>query len=164
MLRVKATNTSLVVFGLTRPGPEPKIYRTRGEHANYYATDAVQTFWLIDLWCLMPLSAISWPPVLLVEEAGVPGEKFTKLGTNPCRISDRLVRVVRSSDLTHWATRFSTCVIAIDVVVLWYVGTLLISSFLIMLLNVLQNCIFVLGRVVSLYQHLSQLYVLSFCK
>jgi hypothetical protein len=31
---------------------------------------------LIDLifWYLMPLSAISWQPVLVVEEAGVPGE------------------------------------------------------------------------------------------
>ena len=26
---------------LTRPGLEPTIYRTRGEHANHYATDAV---------------------------------------------------------------------------------------------------------------------------
>ena len=29
---------------------------------------------LIDLLCLMPLSAISWRPVLVVEEAEVPGE------------------------------------------------------------------------------------------
>jgi hypothetical protein len=28
------------VFGLTRLGLEPTIYRTRGEHANHYATDA----------------------------------------------------------------------------------------------------------------------------
>jgi hypothetical protein len=31
----------MIVFGLTRPGLEPTIYRTRGEHANDYATDAV---------------------------------------------------------------------------------------------------------------------------
>jgi hypothetical protein len=30
--------------------------------------------WLIDFWCLTPLSAISWRPVLVVEEAGLPGE------------------------------------------------------------------------------------------
>jgi hypothetical protein len=36
-----ATNTNFVVFGLTRPGLEPTIYRTRVEDANYYATDAV---------------------------------------------------------------------------------------------------------------------------
>jgi hypothetical protein len=30
--------------------------------------------WLIDFWCLTPLSAISWRPVLVVEETGVPGE------------------------------------------------------------------------------------------
>ena len=29
------------LFGLTRPGFEPTIYRTRGEHANHYTTDAV---------------------------------------------------------------------------------------------------------------------------
>ena len=27
-----------------------------------------------DLWCLTPLSAISWRSVLLVEKTGVPGE------------------------------------------------------------------------------------------
>ena len=33
---------------------------------------------LIDLfWCLMSLSATSWQPVLVVEEAGVPGENPT---------------------------------------------------------------------------------------
>jgi hypothetical protein len=31
----------LIVFGLTRTGLNPTIYRTRGEHANHYATDAV---------------------------------------------------------------------------------------------------------------------------
>ena len=30
-----------IVFGLSRPGIEPTIYRTRGEHANHYAIDAV---------------------------------------------------------------------------------------------------------------------------
>ena len=29
------------VFGITRPGLEPMIYRTWGQHANQYATDAV---------------------------------------------------------------------------------------------------------------------------
>ena len=32
---------NFIVFGLTRPGLKPTIYRTRGEHANHYATDAV---------------------------------------------------------------------------------------------------------------------------
>ena len=31
-----------IVFGMTRPGLEPTIYRTRGEHSNHYATDAVR--------------------------------------------------------------------------------------------------------------------------
>ena len=38
----EATNTNFIIFGLTRPVLEPTIYRTRGEHANYYATDAVE--------------------------------------------------------------------------------------------------------------------------
>ena len=31
----------ILVFGLTRSGLEPTIYRTRGEHTNHYTTDAV---------------------------------------------------------------------------------------------------------------------------
>ena len=31
-----------IVVGMTRPGLEPTIYRTRGEHSNHYATDAVR--------------------------------------------------------------------------------------------------------------------------
>ena len=41
MLRREETNTTFIVFGLTRPWLEPIIYRTRGEDANYYTTDAV---------------------------------------------------------------------------------------------------------------------------
>jgi hypothetical protein len=37
----EATNTNFIVFGLTRPGLEPTIYRTPDEHNNHYATDAV---------------------------------------------------------------------------------------------------------------------------
>ena len=44
MLSKEATNANFIVFGLTRPGLEPTIYRTRGEHANHYATDAVYNF------------------------------------------------------------------------------------------------------------------------
>ena len=32
----EATNTNFTVFGLTQPGLEPMIYRTRGVHANHY--------------------------------------------------------------------------------------------------------------------------------
>jgi hypothetical protein len=34
-----------IVFGMTRPGLEPTIYRTRGKHSNHYATDAVRIIW-----------------------------------------------------------------------------------------------------------------------
>jgi hypothetical protein len=35
----EATNTNFSVFGLTRPGLELTIYRTRIEHATHYTTD-----------------------------------------------------------------------------------------------------------------------------
>jgi hypothetical protein len=38
----EATNTNFIVFDLTRPGLEPTINRTRGEHAKHYTTDAVE--------------------------------------------------------------------------------------------------------------------------
>ena len=73
------------------------------------------------------ISAISWRPVLVVEEGGVPGENHRPWGkqlvnfiTCGCESSaplfviykagreptpyDRLVWVARSNDLTHWAT------------------------------------------------------------
>ena len=37
----EATHTNFIVFGLTRSGFEPTIYRTRGEHANHYTIDMV---------------------------------------------------------------------------------------------------------------------------
>jgi hypothetical protein len=41
VLSGEATHTNFIVFGETRPGLEPTIYRTRGERANQYTTDAV---------------------------------------------------------------------------------------------------------------------------
>ena len=41
MLRGEATNTNFIIFDLTRSGLERMIYRTRGEHANQYTTEAV---------------------------------------------------------------------------------------------------------------------------
>ena len=38
-------------------------------------------------------------------ESSAPFLLFTKPGANQRRISDKLVWVVRSNDLTHWATR-----------------------------------------------------------
>ena len=37
----EAPNTNFIIFGLTRLGLEPTIYRNRSENANNYATDAV---------------------------------------------------------------------------------------------------------------------------
>ena len=38
----QATHTNFIVFGLTQAALEPTVYRTRGEHANHYTTDAVK--------------------------------------------------------------------------------------------------------------------------
>ena len=38
MLSGETTNTNVIVFGLIRPGLDPTIYSTRGEHANHYIT------------------------------------------------------------------------------------------------------------------------------
>ena len=55
MLKGEAANTNCIVFGLTRSGLEPTIYRTRGEHANHYGTDAVYHFLLF-----LILAIVSW--------------------------------------------------------------------------------------------------------
>jgi hypothetical protein len=39
VLSGEATNTNFKVFGLTRLGLEPTIYRFRDKNANHYATD-----------------------------------------------------------------------------------------------------------------------------
>jgi hypothetical protein len=36
-------SVNIIVFGLTRYGLEPTIYRIRGKHANHDTTDAVIT-------------------------------------------------------------------------------------------------------------------------
>jgi hypothetical protein len=41
VLSGEATNTNFIIFGLTRPGIEPTIYRIRDEHANDYTINAV---------------------------------------------------------------------------------------------------------------------------
>jgi hypothetical protein len=47
VLSGEATTTNFIVFGLIRPGLESTIYRTRGEHANHYVTDAVTTYVIV---------------------------------------------------------------------------------------------------------------------
>jgi hypothetical protein len=41
----EAANANVIVFGFTRPGFEHTIYRTRGNLANHYTTDAVAGQW-----------------------------------------------------------------------------------------------------------------------
>ena len=48
MLSGEATNTNLIVIGLTRTGLKPTIYWTWGEHADHYTIDAV-LFYFFDI-------------------------------------------------------------------------------------------------------------------
>jgi hypothetical protein len=57
VLSGEATNTNFIVFGLTRP----TIYRTRGEHANQYATDAVS--YTFTVFCL-PQNSLKFSLIL----------------------------------------------------------------------------------------------------
>jgi hypothetical protein len=50
------------------------------------------------------------------------GDQFTKPGTNPCHIGDRLVWAVRSNDLTHWTTRdLFCCMFLLDYILYYYI-------------------------------------------
>ena len=49
MLSGEATHTNFIVFDLTWSRLEHTIYHTRGEHANYYNSDAVCYLWKIVL-------------------------------------------------------------------------------------------------------------------
>jgi hypothetical protein len=52
---------------------------------DYTYTYVVWNIWIlfkIDLLCLTPLSAISWPQVLVVEEVAVPGENHRSMASN----------------------------------------------------------------------------------
>jgi hypothetical protein len=46
VLSGETTNSNFIVFGLTKPRLEPTIYHTPGEHANHYATGAVENIYL----------------------------------------------------------------------------------------------------------------------
>ena len=56
VLSGEATNTNFLVFGLTLSGLESTIYRTRGGHANHYATDVVHPLFEI----VLLLSVLQW--------------------------------------------------------------------------------------------------------
>jgi hypothetical protein len=66
---IEATNTNFIFLCLTRSQFIPKIYRTRGEHANHYATDAVPYFYFIFIICLIKflivLQYIIWKQKLI---------------------------------------------------------------------------------------------------
>ena len=43
VLSGETTNTNFIVFGLIQSGLDPKIYRPRGEQANHYTIDVVES-------------------------------------------------------------------------------------------------------------------------
>jgi hypothetical protein len=43
-------HTNCIIFDLTRSGREPTIYRTRGEHADHYTTDAASLVLMSMMW------------------------------------------------------------------------------------------------------------------
>ena len=89
--------------------------------------------WIFEFWCSTPLSVIFQQYIMATSfsgggrrstrrepstmgkqlanfitcgcESSTPFLLFTKLGANPRRIGDRLVWVVKSNNVTHWATR-----------------------------------------------------------
>jgi hypothetical protein len=54
MLTGGEAKTNIIVFSLIRQGLEPTTYRIRGEHANYYMTNAIlmvnEIKWLSDVY------------------------------------------------------------------------------------------------------------------
>ena len=126
--RLQIILSSVSTFTTPRCDPLDKFFGLSWyDNYEHYVVDIlIKLDWLID-WLICwyfnatfsNISAISWRPVLMVEEAGVPGENhrpwasnwwalslaaagrvhlflyFTKPGANPRRIGDRLVWVVR---------------------------------------------------------------------
>jgi hypothetical protein len=71
------TNTNFIVFGLTRSGLEPTIYRTRGEHDNHYTNGAVQmeSVWTNSVQVLNSLSLLYLSTDLLKHNCPNPSPK-----------------------------------------------------------------------------------------
>ena len=73
-----ATNTNFIVFGLTWRDLEPTIYRTRGEHANHYATIMVPGK-IQDLLLLLYITNKIWHKLCLQNSVCIL-KKFGKIG------------------------------------------------------------------------------------
>ena len=65
-------------------GARPELpHSKQARYLQYYSTDTVLIDRLeFECWCLTPLSAISLRPVLVVEEAEVPGENHRPWASN----------------------------------------------------------------------------------
>ena len=66
MLRGEATNTIFIVFGLTRLGIEPTIYRTRSEHANHYTIMSVKSSTELMLYVVLTMPTLNKAYLLLL--------------------------------------------------------------------------------------------------
>ena len=58
-----ATNTKFIVVGLTQPELEPRIYRTRGEHANHYTTYPVNMHLVLSLSLIYGFISLSYSDI-----------------------------------------------------------------------------------------------------
>jgi len=89
MLRAQERSNKYQFYshGFTRWRLEPTIYRTRGEHANHYIADTVDTKPIrvrvvVFNATFNNISAISWRSVLLVEKTGVPEEDHRPIASH----------------------------------------------------------------------------------
>jgi hypothetical protein len=84
---ISSIHRFLVIVVIQSTFEKPYLTNVHMEQ-NSQSVSAFQLLWfpppindlLIDLLCLTSLSAISWRPVLVVEEAGVTGERTTNHG------------------------------------------------------------------------------------
>jgi hypothetical protein len=57
--------TNFIVFGLTQPGVEPTMYRTRGEHANHYYNKNVPVKLVVKYVCCKISSSLTMGQIAL---------------------------------------------------------------------------------------------------
>ena len=68
VLSGEATNTNFIVFGLSRSGLEPTIYRTRREHANHYTIYVVEIMKILKYENIKAENVYNWKwPWMLIQ-------------------------------------------------------------------------------------------------
>ena len=80
-------STSWVIYGTQKKSYLISKRSLKGDKIPKYRIlegmfNTLDLILFIDFWCLTPLSAISWRPVYVVEEAGVPRENHRPWASN----------------------------------------------------------------------------------